>query len=210
YYNTEAAEQSRFNPLEARKLLRDAGWVDVDGDGILEKDGKELSLTITATSGQINRNRTELVLREQYKEVGIDLKIRNYNSTVLYGTYEDGGILRRGKFDLVMYAWLSSPEPATKEALYSYHNIPPKGQNNPRFHNEKISQLLQQGSNELDESQRIKIYHEISNILVDEAPVIPLFWYTSLNPCTTRLQNFRPNPTQSADTWNAATWYMLQ
>jgi peptide/nickel transport system substrate-binding protein len=208
YFNKEAAAEAQFNPLEARRLLRDAGWADDDGDGILEKDGKDLSLMITATSGQANRKRTQLVLREQYRDVGIDLSIRNYNSTVLYGTYEDGGILKRGKFDIGMYAWLSSPEPATKEALYSYKNIPPNGQNNPRFHHERISQLLQQGSNELDEAKRIAIYHEISNILVDESPVVPLFWYTSLNPCTIKLQNFKPNPTQSADTWNAATWYL--
>jgi peptide/nickel transport system substrate-binding protein len=210
YFNPEAEAKARFNPLEARRLLRDAGWSDTDGDGILEKNGQDLSLVITATSGQVNRKRTQLVLREQYRDVGIDLSIRNYNSTLLYGTYQDGGILKRGKFDIVMYAWLSSPEPATKEALYSYKNIPPNGQNNPRFHHEGISQLLQQGSNELDEAKRIKIYHEISNILVDESPVIPLFWYTSLNPCTTRLKNFKPNPTQSADTWNAATWYLSQ
>jgi peptide/nickel transport system substrate-binding protein len=208
YFSQQAAARTEYNPLEARKLLRDAGWADSDGDGILEKNGQDLSLVITATSGQVNRKRTQLVLREQYRDVGIDLSIRNYNSTVLYGTYEDGGILKRGKFDMVMYAWLSSPEPATKEALYSYKNIPPKGQNNPRFHHERISQLLRQGSNELEEARRISIYHEISDILVDESPVIPLFWYTSLNPCTIRLQNFKPNPTQSADTWNAAAWYL--
>jgi len=208
YFNEDAASMASFNPLEARRLLRDAGWMDADGDGILEKNGQKLSLTITTTSGQVNRKRTELVLMEQYREVGIDLSIRNYNSTVLYGTYQDGGVLKRGKFDMAMYAWLSSPEPATKQALYSQNNIPPNGQNNPRFRNERVSQLLQQGSNELDKATRIKIYHEISDILVKESPVIPLFWYTSLNPCTTRLKNFRPNPTQSADTWNAATWYL--
>jgi hypothetical protein len=39
-------------------------------------------------------------------------------------------------------------------------------------------------------------------------PVIPLFWYTAIDPVTDRLQNFRPNATQSADTWNAAEWYL--
>ena len=46
------------------------------------------------------------------------------------------------------------------------------------------------------------------DILVEEMPVIPLFWYTAMDPCTERLQNFRPNPTQSGDTWNAAQWYL--
>ncbi len=210
YYNPEAAAKTAYDPFRARKLLRDAGWADSDGDGILDKNGEPFVLTVTTTSGQVNRKRAELVLREQFKEIGVDLKIRNYNSTVLYGTYEDGGILKRGKYDVAMYAWLSSPEPATKEALYSAKNIPPKGQNNPRINHARLSDLLQRGSNELDEAERVRIYYEISDILVEEAPVIPLFWYTSLNPCTARLRNFRPNPTQSADTWNASTWYLVQ
>ena len=56
--------------------------------------------------------------------------------------------------------------------------------------------------------RRREIYFRVSEILVEEVPVIPLFWYTSVDPCTDRLQNFRPNPTQSADTWNASTWYL--
>jgi len=52
YYNSEAALGAAYNPLEARKLLHKAGWMDSDKDGILEKNGKKLSLTISTTSGQ--------------------------------------------------------------------------------------------------------------------------------------------------------------
>jgi peptide/nickel transport system substrate-binding protein len=210
YYNPKAAEAARYDPLRARLLLKQAGWVDTDGDGILDRDGKALRLTITAAAGQVNRERTEVVLRNQYRQVGVDLIIRNFNSTVLYGTYEDGGILKRGKFDIAMYAWLSSPEPATKEALYSSKNIPPHGQNHPRIDNAELTKLLERGSTEMDREARVAIYHRIAEILVEEMPVIPLFWYTSIDPCTETLRNYRPNPTQSADTWNASTWYLAE
>jgi len=204
YFNPDAAAQARYDLLRARLLLKRAGWADADGDGILDKDGQPLRLTISTTSGQVNRERTELVLRDQYRRVGVDLVIRNYNATVLLGTYEDGAILKRGKFDLAMYAWLATPEPATKEALYSARAIPPHGQNHPRFAHTRLTELLEQGSNESDPDRRVAIYHEVADILVEQAPVVPLFWYTSVDPCTDRLRNYRPNPTQSADTWNAA------
>ena len=70
----------------------------------------------------------------------------NYGPTVLYGTYEDGGILKRGTFDVAMYAWLSSPAPSRREALYAATSVPPHGQNHPRFANEEITRLLEQGS----------------------------------------------------------------
>jgi peptide/nickel transport system substrate-binding protein len=207
YFHRDVADRVVYDPLVSRKLLREAGWWDVNGDGILDKGGEPLKLQITASAGQLDRERTELVLREQWRQVGVDLEIRNYNPTVLYGTYEDGGILKRGKYDVAMYAWLSSPEPATKEALYSSKNIPPSGQNNPRIDHDELTALLQRGSTEVDHDRRVQIYRRISEILVEEVPVVPLFWYTSIDPCTEKLENFRPNPTQSADTWNANVWY---
>lgn len=208
YYSAEAASRTGYDPAEAKRLLREAGWYDTDGDGILDRDGKPLVLSITTSAGQVNRERTELVLRDHLERVGIRLDIHNYNPTVLYGTYEDGGILKRGKYDIAMYAWLSSPEPATKEALYSSKNIPPNGQNHPRIDDPELTELLRRGSAEVDPKKRVEIYHQVADILVDEMPVVPLFWYTSIDPCTVRLHNFRPNPTQSADTWNAAQWYL--
>jgi peptide/nickel transport system substrate-binding protein len=208
YYSAAAAERARFDLAAARRLLHEAGWRDTDGDGILDRDGLPLKLTITASAGQPNRERTELVLREQYRAVGVDVEIRNYGPTVLYGTFEDGGILKRGSFDIAMYAWLSTPEPSRREALYSATSVPPEGQNHPRFRDRELTQLLEQGSAETDGAKREEIYQRVQEILVDEAPVIPLFWYTAVDPVTERLQNFRPNATQSADTWNAATWYL--
>jgi peptide/nickel transport system substrate-binding protein len=208
YYSRAAAARATFDPAAARRLLHEAGWRDTDGDGILDRDGKPLRLSISASSGQPNRERTELVLREQYREVGIDLEIANYGPTVLYGTYEDGGVLKRGTFDIAMYAWLSSPAPSRREALYSARAIPPHGQNHPRYVNEPLTRLLEAGSTETDDARRGEIYRQAQEILVDDAPVIPLFWYTAIDPVNERLRNFRPNATQSADTWNAADWYL--
>jgi peptide/nickel transport system substrate-binding protein len=107
-----------------------------------------------------------------------------------------------------MYAWLSSPAPSRREALYASTAIPPAGQNHPRYVNDELTKLLEEGGNETDSAKREEIYHRVQDILVDEAPVVPLFWYTAIDPVTTRLHNFRPNATQSADTWNAAQWYL--
>ena len=77
-----------------------------------------------------------------------------------------------------------------------------------RIRDDRLTALLEEGAHETDEPHRVKIYHEIADILVDEVPVIPLFWYTAVDACTDRLHNYKPNPTQSADTWNANTWYL--
>jgi peptide/nickel transport system substrate-binding protein len=208
YFSPEAAGRATYEPARARRLLLEAGWKDTDGDGICDRNGQPLKLSIAASAGQPNRERTELVLRDQWRQVGVDLELGNFGPTVLYGTYEDGGILKRGKFDVAMYAWLSSPAPSRREALYASTSIPPYGQNHPRFVDAELTRLLEQGSTESDPGARDSIYRRVQEILVDQAPVIPLFWYTAIDPVTTRLHNFRPNATQSADTWNASEWYL--
>jgi len=208
YFSNEASALATFDLGKARRLLLEAGWKDTDGDGIAERNGEPLKLSITASAGQPNRERTELVLREQWRQIGVDLQVHNYSPTVLYGTYEDSGILKRGTFDVAMYAWLSSPAPSRREALYASTSVPPYGQNHPRFIHHELTDLLEEGGAEADPVKRDAIYHRVQEILVDEAPVIPLFWYTAIDPVTSRLKNFRPNATQSADTWNAAEWVL--
>jgi peptide/nickel transport system substrate-binding protein len=138
--------------------------------------------------------------------VGIDLKIRNYHPTVLFASWDDRGILKRGQFDLALYAFLTPPDPSTKEGSYSADFIPPKGQNNSRFRDKELTRLLSEGSSTVGFQERRKIYDRVETILASELPVIPLLWVTQLDAMPAALENYRPNPTQSGDTWNAAQW----
>lgn len=208
YYSDAGETMNAFDPDRAKELLAGAGWVDEDGDGIRERDGKPLELTISTTSGRLNRERTEMVLREQYRRIGVDLRVRNYHPTVLFGSYDEGGILKKGGFDLSLYAFLTPPDPSTKEGSYSADFLPPVGQNYSRIRNERLTELLSLGSKTVLFDERKRIYDEVTAILAEEVPIIPLLWVTQLDAMPGLLNNYRPNPTQSGDTWNANEWWM--
>jgi peptide/nickel transport system substrate-binding protein len=206
YYNPDVERLWAFDQAEARKLLASAGWIDRDGDGVREKDGAPLRLAISTTTGNLNRERTELVLREQYARVGVALEVRNFHPAELYASWDEGGVLRRGAFDIALYAILTPPDPSTKDGSYSETFVPPAGQNFTRIRSARLTRLLAEGSRTVDEAARKKIYDEVAVVLAEEAPAIPLLWVTQLDCMPASLENYRPNPTQSGDTWNANEW----
>ncbi len=206
YYSDAGRDSFSFDPAASGELLGEAGWVDGDGDGIREKDGRPLRMEISTTTGSLNRERTEVVLQEQFREIGVDLRIRNHHPTVMFGSYDEGGILKTGRFALALYAFLAPPDPSTKDGSYSERFMPPAGQNYSRIRNEKLTGLLARGGRIFDFAERKKIYDEVALIVADEIPIIPLLWVTQLDAMPSSLRGYRPNPTQSGDTWNVAQW----
>jgi peptide/nickel transport system substrate-binding protein len=208
YYDDYPRRHLRFDPEGAAKLLSEAGWVDRDGDGIREKGGKRLELSISTTTGNLNRERTELLLRQQLGRIGIDLRIENHHPSVMFASYDEGGVLKTGRFDMALYAFLTPPDPSTKEGSYSERFLPPAGQNYSRIRNGRLTELLAMGSRTVEFDRRKEIYGEVAMLLADEIPIIPLLWVTQLDAMPKELRNYRPNPTQSGDTWNASEWWL--
>jgi peptide/nickel transport system substrate-binding protein len=210
YYAAVVETLNAFDPARAAKLLAKAGWLDRDGDGIREKNGAPLKLSISTTTGNLNRERTEMVLKEQYRRIGVDLGVTNYTPSELYASYDERGILRRGAYDIALYAVLTPPDPSTKDGSYSSAFVPPKGQNFTRIRHEGLTRLLAAGSRTVLFAERKKIYDQVAVILAEEAPMVPLLWVTQLDCVPETLMNYRPNPTQSGDTWNANEWWLKQ
>jgi peptide/nickel transport system substrate-binding protein len=208
FYDEYPRGRLGFDPEKAAELLGEAGWVDRDGDGIREREGKRLELSISTTTGNLNRERTELLLRQQLGRIGIDLRIENHHPSVMFASYDEGGILKTGRFDMALYAFLTPPDPSTKEGSYSERFLPPAGQNYSRIRNGRLTELLSQGSRSVEFEKRREIYGEVTILLTEEVPIVPLLWVTQLDAMPGELHNYRPNPTQSGDTWNASEWWL--
>lgn len=67
-----------YDPEKAKSLLEKAGWVDSDGDGIREKDGKKLEFTFLAFTDWTT---IPEAMTNQLKEVGFDMSIERWNTT---------------------------------------------------------------------------------------------------------------------------------
>jgi peptide/nickel transport system substrate-binding protein len=87
-------------------LLAARGWRDADGDGILEKDGVPLRLTLNYPNTSAVRERIALLAQQQLRQMGIDLVLRVFD----YPVYREHW--RAGRFDIDFSSTLQDPSPA--------------------------------------------------------------------------------------------------
>jgi peptide/nickel transport system substrate-binding protein len=60
---------------EAKSILNEAGWVDTDGDGIVEKNGVKAEFTLLYAANAQDRQALAVAVSEQAKRMGINIKI---------------------------------------------------------------------------------------------------------------------------------------
>lgn len=74
YYNPDIAYKD--NDVEmAKKLLADAGWVDTNGNGIVDKAGQEAEVTIVVNAGDKLLQSVAMLLSDQAKRFGVGIKV---------------------------------------------------------------------------------------------------------------------------------------
>ncbi len=86
--------------LEAAKsLLEEAGWVDSNGDGIREKDGKEMKLSLMTNAGNTTREDIGVYVQDQLKQIGIDIDFQ----AIDFGTLLDR--MDAQDYDMYLLGW---------------------------------------------------------------------------------------------------------
>ena len=94
----------------AKKLLAETGWIDSDGDGIVEKDGVKAEFSCIYPSGDSVRQAVALAAAEQILEIGIRIHVE--------GTGWDD-IMQRMFSEAVMMGWGSA---IPNETYYLYRS----------------------------------------------------------------------------------------
>lgn len=205
YYNPSITKYG-FDQAKARQLLDDAGWILPAGKNIREKNGVPLKLTIATTSGNKTRERVEQLLQSQWREIGVDVHIKNEPAKVFFGE-----TMRKNKYEhMAMYAWLKDPLKVS-DTLWRCDLIPNaknnyQGQNYPRWCNKKADELLVMASRELDEKKRIKIGQDFEVLFAEELPSLPLYFRVEVSVTKKGLKNWKPTGMLQPVSWNAHQW----
>ena len=149
-----------YDPETAKDLLDQAGWKDTNGDGIRDKHGKPLKITAMITIDYPSSKKTAPVIQAQYKKLGIDLQIREYEAKYIGQAVEDK------KYELGTTRWVW---PDGDMLTYLFHT------DSGNFSYPNVDTLINKGRYETDSKKRAEIYAQAQDLILDMGLVIPLF-----------------------------------
>jgi peptide/nickel transport system substrate-binding protein len=193
----------RYDPARARALLDEAGW-RVGPDGVREKNGRRLALTISSVTGSAVGNATEVLVQRDWRDLGVDASVKNYISSLFFATAAAGGIVNGGKYDVAYYAWYNGFDP-DDSTQFMCDQFPPKGQNSYFLCDPALDAAERIAVQSNDPAARKRAYDAIQRRLVADEPLVLMWFARRIDVVNTDLRNFRPAHV-ATDFWNSWEW----
>lgn len=175
-----------YNPEKARMFLKEAGWQDIDGDGVLEKGAMRFSFTVITNQGNDQRKIAAEIIQRRLKEVGIELKIKIIEWSAFVSEFID-----KRRFEAVLLGWGLGMDPDMYDIWHSSKTK--QGEFNfIGYKNIEVDELLLQARRTFDQEQRARVYHRIHEILYNDQPYLFLYVPDALPIIHSRFKGIEP------------------
>ncbi len=199
-WNNPNLQPYPYSPKKALDLLKKAGY-EKNEDGYFEKNGKVLAFEILTNQNK-QREMTAVLVQRRLKEIGIEVTIRVLEWASFINQY-----IRTGDFNAVVLGWSLSLDPDQFNIWHSSQQGP--GQFNfIGYENSQVDKLLELGRKELDANKREKIYHQFSEHLLNDSPIVYLYAGYGLSAVNKRVQGIK-NPSPPAGIYhNSYEWFI--
>lgn len=153
-----------FDPERAKELLAEAGWIDRDGNGILEnEEGVEFEFEFTRSSGGQTAERMQKYLIDRCAAIGI----RCTPNIVDWSLYDQ--ILKNRNFDAIAMGWSASAPESDPKQIWHTDSIQNQGHNFIQW-SAGQDQYIDAIKAELDFQKRMDIFHQFHSLVHEEQP----------------------------------------
>lgn len=164
------------NREKALELFNEA----LDEMGITKAELPEITVNYAA-SAPIHQRLAEALQVQWNQAFGLNIKLENQDWKVHYGK------LQKGNFQIGGMAWQSW----LRDPIYILQTFRDRsdGVNMSRWENAAYQTYLSQAEEEVDPARRRQLYNEAQSILMEEMPVIPIYFPTIAYSKSKKLKN---------------------
>lgn len=191
-----------YNPEKAKELLKEAGWEDTDGDGLLDKDGMPFRFTIFTNMGNTLRKNAATIIQWRLAKIGIKVEIRALEWSTFINEFID-----KRRFEAVILGWQIGLDPDQYDIWHS-SKTKEKEFNFISYSNPEVDELLEKGRRTFNIEERKKAYFRIQEILAEELPYLFLYVPDATPVVNARFKGIKPAPI--GITYNLPKWYVPQ
>ncbi len=176
-YNSKKVKGYYYSPEKVKKYLAEAGYPNGKGMPAITLHTTENYMDILEyIQGQLNEN-------------NIKLKINVQNSTVL----KTG--IAKNEFNMFKKSWIGDyADEENFMSLFYSKNFSPKGFNYTHYQNPEFDKLFDQAQSEKNDSLKILLYQQMDQILIDDAPVVPLYYDQIIRLVRHNISDLGTNP----------------
>jgi peptide/nickel transport system substrate-binding protein len=174
-----------FDPEKAKELLANAGWIDSNGNGTVDKDGNELKFDLLYVGGDSVVDQIVSYMQDAWAAVGVKMEPRNVSGNALIDALE------AHDFQMALLAFSLTPD-GSQGSLFTCDAYQ-GGFNFMKFCDERYDQLDEQQRREFDPAKRVELLIQQSQIIWEEQPVGVIRFGVARTGYSTRLHNFYPN-----------------
>lgn len=163
-----------YNPQKAKTLLQQAGF----GNGKQVPEIKLLTIPIYADLGSY--------IARQLQDIGLNIKVEAVQkSLLLTQTAKSEALFFRG-------SWIAD-YPDAENYLSVFYGKNPAPPNYTRYKNPLFDVLYEQSTREPNDSIRYSLYQQMDQLIVQDAPVVPLWYDMVIHLVQPNVKGFQPN-----------------
>jgi oligopeptide transport system substrate-binding protein len=166
-----------YSPDKARDLLYQAGFPE--GKGLPE-------ITLSTTGMYLDLCE---YMQKQLNEIGIKVKIDVLPAAIHTES------AARGRLTFFRKSWVADyPDAENYLALFYSKNFSPGGPNYTHFNNRFYDKLYENAKQTTNNEKRIELYREMDRIIVEEAPVVSLYYDEAVKFYHKNIEGIEVNP----------------
>ncbi len=176
FYDPDVEQMYPFSPAEARGMLEGLGYADTDDDGILDRDGDPLRLTMVFAPWNQMGDVVQLI-QSQWRDLGIDLELVRAPDFPSLREHVDAGD----------YHLIAFYDFGVDASLLNPFYLSDGANNWSGYADEELDQWLHEALRVPDPAARAALYSSVQTRIMEQAVILPVREYVNLNGATARL-----------------------